>query len=907
MLERGKLLLFEELLDWASNEKRPPWQRDALRRLAEHGELAEDDLSVFRKHIEVSNELSDHDLPELEPLAEGHLSEASSDAPKTVLASLGPVKHVDRLETDQPPIRFAVNGITLIYGPNGSGKSGYCRIAKQLCRSLEPDGLRGNVYEDAPTPAAEVGVAFRVGDDDEDKNELLWRGDEQPPSELSRISVFDTASARVYVDKKRKIEFLPYELDLLNKLSLAALNLDRDFEAWENTLNGELRVALPTGFNEGTAVSGVVAKLIPETALSDLPSEEDVEKHAVWTDEEQAKLDHLVEKSKSDPATMARLLREAKQALGTVRGNISDFGSKIGDMAIKALSEKLKDAVRKREVAEAAAGDLFKGQPIPYIGSETWEQMLRYARDFALEVFPDGEPPQISTAGRCVLCQQELDDDASARLKAFDEYLEDQAAADVAAAKAAFEQAAALVLNYSIKSKEEVGTFLAGFSALGDDRKVLTEKIGEYFEKANARLTLLKKALGEKDYAKLDGLEPLPDSPVDLLSADEKKLAKEGEEFDRLAADDQEAKERVLRIADLNDRKKLSQEIAVILDRRAKLEERLKISACRGLCKLVPITRQITTRRRKLLTPSLKKALKDELSMLRLTHIPVDLNDRGKLGDSIVEVALSAQQRIANNSEVLSEGEQRGLALACFLAELEEIGRNHGIIVDDPVSSLDHSRMQSVARRLAVEAAKGRQVIVFTHNILFHHMLSSEARCVQVSCHEEWMSSLGDSRFGIIDDAQKPRPMKNVSKRLAEIDSDFKDLTDSQYDHADENFRKRVVGLYTQVRDTWERIVEEILLNKAVQRFRPEIMTQRLEEACINPENDYPLIFEGMKRCSHYSGHDLAENLSDELPGVDEITKDIEALKSFADMASQRKKALSKVGKYEDGVKAILL
>lgn len=898
---------FEEFLDWTSNENRPTWQRDALRRLSENGELTEEDLSILRTYIEVSQGLSAEALPALVPLAPEHLSEASSNAPKTVLASLGPVKHVDRLESDQPPIRFAVNGVTLIYGPNGSGKSGYCRITKQICRALETGKLRGNVYDDTPPPPAEVGIGFRVGGDDQEKDELVWRGDEKPPSELARISVFDTASARVYVDKERKIEFLPYELDLLNKLGLAARSLDGEFKTREDALNNDLRVALPTGFNEGTAVSSLLAKLVPETALADLPSKDDIEKHAVWTDEEQAELDRLIEESKNDPAAMARLRREAKQALGTVRSNISDCESKIGDTAIKALYQKQKDAVRKREAAEAAASDLFKGQPIPEIGSETWGQMLRYARDFALEVFPDGEPPQISTAGRCVLCQQELGDDASARLRAFDEYLEDRAAADAAAAKTAFDQAAALISNYSIKSKEEVGTLLAGYSALDDERKALAEKIGEYFEKANARLTLLKKALEERDYAKFEELEPLPESIVDLISADEKKLAEESEEFDRLAADDQEAKRRALRIAVLNDHKKLSQEIAVILDRLAKLEERLKISACRAFCQLNPITRQITSRRRKLLTPSLKGALKDELSALHLTHIPVDLNDRGDLGNSIVEVALSAQQRVANNSEVLSEGEQRGLALACFLAELEEIGRDHGIIIDDPVSSLDHSRMQSVARRLAEEAAKGRQVIVFTHNILFHHMLSAEARRLQVACHEEWMSSLGEDHFGIIDNAQKPRQMKNVSERLIEIDGDNRSLNESGYDHADEKFRTPIVGLYTQMRDTWERIVEEILLNRVVQRFRPEIMTQRLEEACIDPGKDYPLIFEGMKRCSHYSGHDTAEDLPTELPKADEIVQDIEALKEFAKIATDRRSKLRKGRKYEQGVEAILL
>ncbi|MDE0293344.1 MAG: hypothetical protein OXH92_21875 [Bryobacterales bacterium] len=46
---------------------------------------------------------------------------------RTVLASMGPVRLVDRLSSDQPPLRFAINGITLVYGANASGKSGYCR------------------------------------------------------------------------------------------------------------------------------------------------------------------------------------------------------------------------------------------------------------------------------------------------------------------------------------------------------------------------------------------------------------------------------------------------------------------------------------------------------------------------------------------------------------------------------------------------------------------------------------------------------------------------------------------------------------------------------------------------------------------------------------------------------------
>lgn len=69
---------------------------------------------------------------------------------------------------------------------------------------------------------------------------------------------------------------------------------------------------------------------------------------------------------------------------------------------------------------------------------------------------------------------------------------------------------------------------------------------------------------------------------------------------------------------------------------------------------------------------------------------------------------------------MLSEGEQRGLAIACFLADSHVAESGNAIIVDDPVNSLDHQRIRKVAQRFVREASKGRQVVIFTHNVLFY-------------------------------------------------------------------------------------------------------------------------------------------------------------------------------------------
>ena len=129
-------MAFEELITWSNQEVRPDWQKDALRRLATTGELSKEDLSDLRRLIEKATELIDDEVAAVTPLAAEHLSDPAADAPRTILGAIGPVRRVDRLASDQPPIKFAKNGITLVYGANASGKSGYCRIAKQLCRSL---------------------------------------------------------------------------------------------------------------------------------------------------------------------------------------------------------------------------------------------------------------------------------------------------------------------------------------------------------------------------------------------------------------------------------------------------------------------------------------------------------------------------------------------------------------------------------------------------------------------------------------------------------------------------------------------------------------------------------------------------------------------------------------------------
>ncbi|WP_334273099.1 hypothetical protein [Bradyrhizobium symbiodeficiens] len=231
---------------------------------------------------------------------------------------------------------------------------------------------------------------------------------------------------------------------------------------------------------------------------------------------------------------------------------------------------------------------------------------------------------------------------------------------------------------------------------------------------------------------------------------------------------------------------------------------------------------------------------------------------------------------------------------------MKEVGARHGIVVDDPVSSLDHARMEAVAKRLVKEAAAGRQVIIFTHNLFFHHAVFEAARDMKVPLREEWIAKHADGRFGIIDVGQEPWISMGVTKRISIIDGLLQKKKPT-YSETDETERSFVTDVYSKMRETWEHAIEEILFAGVVGRFRPNVATLKLRAARVE-QADYEAVHAGMTRCSKYSGHDQSAGVPTDLPKLTEIKADLDKLSAFVTAANSRRKALEKEGQlYEAG------
>jgi len=165
-------------------------------------------------------------------------------------------------------------------------------------------------------------------------------------------------------------------------------------------------------------------------------------------------------------------------------------------------------------------------------------------------------------------------------------------------------------------------------------------------------------------------------------------------------------------------------------------------------------------------------------------------------------------------SKILSEGEQKVLAISDFLAEARLIGISAPIIFDDPVSSLDHRHIDEVADRIAL-LAESDQVVVFTHDIFFTTNLLARfegtTRCTYLQVTDE-------EGKGKVTRATGPRwdtlgsLKKNVNETIAAAKK------------AEGETRAALVRTgYDWIRAWCEVFVESELLAEVTQRYQPNV------------------------------------------------------------------------------------
>jgi len=237
---------------------------------------------------------------------------------------------------------------------------------------------------------------------------------------------------------------------------------------------------------------------------------------------------------------------------------------------------------------------------------------------------------------------------------------------------------------------------------------------------------------------------------------------------------------------------------------------------------------------------------------------------------------------------VLSEGEQRCIALAGFLAEVSTQPSQSGIVFDDPVSSLDHERRAVVAARL-VEEAKLRQVIVFTHDLVFLLFLEEECKRQGAPWKSSFLTHRGSKRGVPVDGL--PWHGQTLTKRIGWLRQQAQQLAAEASGLEKEQFELQASMLWGRLREAWECGVEEVLLGGAVKRFSRKVSTQQLKHVSDITAADIAAVDSGMTIASTWmTGHDLSAAINQPMPSIDVLKAEIEKLEAWRKTIDTRRK-----------------
>ena len=779
------------LVNWGNTQD--AWVRSIVgEALSTRQPLSDSQVDSAYDCMLVEKELNQGRLPNIATL---EVSGQSGEAVQTLqLIRLGDIDGVNALRGRQEVI--FCQRLTVLFGENAAGKSGYVRVLKRLAAVRSQEEVLPNLLGPARPQKASVKYSL-----DGKEDECHWKG-ESGVSPFTRMTAFDTKAAAVHLDADLTFTYTPRDLALF-RITHEAI------DAVKRKLEDQRKKTLPQGnpftsfFNRGTSVYAKVETLGPQTDLEELKRLAAVT--AVET-EQVPDLRERVNALKSQSGELWLAIAKGDLELFKRIQGVSSTLEAIDWSAYRVLLQSLETARRKHEDATVNA---FKGFTIPGILSGEWRKFIEageaYLRSSAQDLYP-------LQGSECTYCRQPLEAAAVELIQKYREFTNNQPKQDVTKAEAAL-----AAFNQPIAK-------LALDSVLSDvKRRADTMSAGAVPTALGRAQSLFENAAPIRD--KLVRLESIPaseSSSVKDMPLEVTALAKEGvqqaEDLAKALTAEAGERDKLLselsaQLGELESRIKLNELIASIEEyvNNAKWAARAE-RVGRGFGGL---TRSLTivskTASEDLVNQDFERLFKRECKSLRAPKVTLEFPGR----DAQPKRRKSLVPKHAL-SEILSEGEQKVIALADFLAEAAIPQTNAPVIFDDPVNSLDYKRLQYVVDRI-VELSAERQVIVFTHNIWFTAELLNRFEKNPGEC-KYYEVSMEDKVPGTIEALQHPkwdtpaRIGKEIKSRLQMAEQQSGVVRDDL-----------VRGAWGQVRSWCEAFIEREVLADVTARYRPHV------------------------------------------------------------------------------------
>jgi len=373
--------------------------------------------------------------------------------------------------------------------------------------------------------------------------------------------------------------------------------------------------------------------------------------------------------------------------------------------------------------------------------------------------------------------------------------MEDSTEQDAVAAEAVSSKLL-LSMNLIALSTPDITASLAEIH--GSD-PVMANSVTGWLKTSGARRDTIAAKFGELPDTQVPALEPPPKTTLDDKAADlrVKALVINATKFQ------EELTSKTNSRNDLRGR-------AVIRDHRATLLK--EVGRLKSLAALEEIKRQtdtaLITRKSGEIEASFVTAEVNAQFIVeseRLGLEGVRLNKTGTAGGKAHhQPALLGVVTATKVVDVLSEGEQTALGLAGYFTEAHFDGSKSALVLDDPMTSLDHVRRSRVATRLA-EFALERQVVVFTHDAAFVTDIQKSAASVDVQVTERSIQRRGNQPGLCLE--KMPWKVSDVGTRMNELRMGLAELKRDRQQWTDEEYEEKCSGWAGKLSETWERII----------------------------------------------------------------------------------------------------
>jgi len=833
---------------------RPYWEKFLWRLHLEKDVLDAADLDACYRYLLEDSGVSKK-RPGRTPIEFNELDfyEADASGVRITLEKVVNLKHVNAID-EGCVLEFGRN-LTVIYGDNGAGKSGVGRLLSNACLSRKPRKLLSNARKTGnarSTPSAD----FHIVNGNQQRTISYKLGQVHTP--LKAFAVFDQESALIHLNSENKVDFVPSKIRTFDEVFQSVssieerLQKDIDSKELEDPTDGLFADESPiTRFLD--TLSGTTTDKEIDDALQFTPADK--------TALAQKKVE-VARKLKQDTSAQKKLIQDECRDLEAFKSALATKTNVLTASRASQINAVLKEIREKKDIVEKLSAKSFEFAAFKNVGSAEWKALILAAQKLH-------EKETLSAGGMepayCVLCRQTLTAKEKTLFGNYWEFLKSTAEAELRRARQTLSSHVELLQEadrtWPSFSQTEVAVKVLKRDALSDLEKLRTSFAGMN-ERLGQWIGLLRK---EQDVAYTDidtDLRPISTLVSKKRSAAE-KLADPTADITKLNRE----------IATLEQKQQAARLIPKIKRYVAWLKwseavDGINLSAVRGAT-----TRKKTEIMGEIVISRYVDIFNTETERLDC-NFGLKVESHGRDANTIKELKLDFA-RSQNPSDILSEGEQTVSALADFLTEAQLDKNNSGIIFDDPVTSLDHDRRSTIAKRL-VDEAKARQVVVLTHDIVFLLDLQHHAEREAVDCTSTSMRKSGQT-IGLVK-PELPWIALDVRKKAGYLRNELPVLKKAEIGDPD-HYRNQVKLWYMLLRESWERAVEERLFKGVVQRFNKAVQTERLRRIEVT-DALVKEVTEGMTESSQWL-HDMAAGVNPAVPTNTKLAKELDKLDAF--------------------------